>query len=134
MAGKVVIVHSLAQAEAALSAASALGCPITLASAPGASATVGIRWFQAVVEQATASYPDVAVSAVIDCAERPGEALAALRLGCTAVRFTGKRSAAAKLKAIAAEQGAEILTGRLSALDLLGQADPAAAARTWLAQ
>ncbi len=132
MTGKVVIVHSLSQATAALAAAHELGCPITIASAPGASATVGVRWFQAVVEQACKVYPEVPVRAVIDCAERPGEALAALRCGFKAVRFSGKPAVAVKLAAIAAQLNAEIVTGRQRALDLLDQADPTQATRDWL--
>ena len=134
MTGKAVIVHSLAHAKAALAAAHELGCPITIASAPGASATVGVRWFQSVVEQAASAYPTVSLRAEIDCAERPGEALAALRCGLKAVRFSGKPAVAAKLSAIAAQLDAEIVTGRQSALDLLGQADPALATREWLAK
>ncbi|MEM7225029.1 MAG: hypothetical protein AAF495_18775 [Pseudomonadota bacterium] len=133
MAGKVVIVHSLAQAKAALAAARELNCALTLASAPGASATVGVRWFQAVAQEAGAAYPEVVLRAEIDCADRPGEALAALRCGFKSVRFSGKPAVAAKLKAIAAQQGAEIVTGRPKALDLLEAADPERATRDWLA-
>ena len=132
MAGKVVIVHSLAQAQAALAAAQELNRPITLASAPGASASVGIRWFQEVFAQATAAFPDVRVRAVVDCADRPGEAMAALRCGFKTVRFTGKRSVAAKLATIADQLDAEIDSGRRPALDLLDKHDPFQATRDWL--
>ena len=133
MAGKAVIVHSLADARAALAAAADLGVPVTLASAPGAAAYAGPGWFQEVVAQAAAEVPRADCQAVIDCGERAGDVLLALRLGLERVRFTGKKDAAKKLAAIAEQQGATLITGRLEALDLRGAADPAAACRDWLA-
>ncbi len=133
MAAQAVIVHSLADARAALAAAAALGVPVTLASAPGASAYAGPGWFQEVVVLAAVEVPQAAFEAVIDCADRPGDVLLALRLGLTRVRFTGKKAVARKLAAIAEQSGAELTTGRLRALDLRGAADPLAACRAWLA-
>jgi acyl-CoA reductase-like NAD-dependent aldehyde dehydrogenase len=133
MAGKAVIIHSLADARAALAAAAALGVPVTLASAPGASAYVGPAWFQELVALAAAEVPEADVEAVIDCADRPGDVLLALRLGLRRVRFTGRKAVAEKLAAIAGQSGATLVTGRLRALDLLDAADPEAACRAWLA-
>ncbi len=133
MAGKAVIVHSLADARAALAAAADLGVPVTLASAPGAAAYAGPGWFQEVVAQAAAEVPGADCQAVIDCGERAGDVLLALRLGLERVRFTGKTAVAKKLAAIAEQQGATLITGRLEALDLRGTADPEGACRTWLA-
>jgi len=133
MAGKAVIVHSLADARAALAAAAALGVPVTLASAPGAAAYAGPGWFKEMTALAAAELPQAACEAVIDCAERPGDVLLALRLGLRQVRFTGKTAVARKLAAIAAQHGATLVTGRLEALDLRGAADPLAACRDWLA-
>lgn len=132
MAGQFVIVHSLDHARAALAAAAALDLPVTLASAPGAAGTVGPGWFQEVVAQARADFPQVAASAVIDCADKPGHVLAALRLGLERVRFTGEPAVAAKLSAIAEDHGAELVTGDLPALDLRGQPRPEQACRDWL--
>ncbi len=132
MARKAVIVHSLGDACAALAAASELGVPVTLASAPGAAAYAGPGWFQEVVAQAAAEVPRADCQAVIDCGERPGDVLLALRLGLEKVRFTGKKDVAKTLAAIAEQQGATLITGRLEALDLRGVADPTAACRAWL--
>ncbi len=132
MHGKAVIVHSLEHARAALAAAAGLGVPVTLASAPGAAATAGPGWFQEVVAQAGADFPQVAISAVLDCADRPGHVLAALRLGLARVRFTGEPALAAKLSAIAEQHGAELVTGDLPALDLRGRPRPEQACRDWL--
>ena len=45
IAERCVIVHSLAHAQAAVAAAQALGCPVTLVSAAGAGAYAGAPWF-----------------------------------------------------------------------------------------
>jgi hypothetical protein len=130
--GPAIIVHSLDHARAALAAAAALGRPVTLLSAPGAAEYAGVAWFGKVVTLAAAEWPDAAYHGVIDCADRPGLVLAALRHGLTHVRFTGPKAAAEKLSAIAKEVGAELVIGRLNALDLRAEADPHAACRGWL--
>jgi hypothetical protein len=130
--GPAIIVHSLDHARAALAAAAALGRPVTLLSAPGAAEYAGIAWFAKIVALGAAEWPDAAYRAVIDCADRPGLVLAALRHGSTHVRFTGPRAAAKKLSAIADQTGVELVSGRLSALDLRAEADPHAACRIWL--
>ncbi len=134
MADKAVIIHSLAHARAALGAAAEAGVPVTLASAPGAAAYGGPAWFREVVRIARRDFPQVEVSAVIDCGGRAGDVMAALRLGLERVRFTGKKAVAEKLAAMADELGAELVTGRLEALDLRAERDPAAACRAWLAE
>lgn len=134
MAGQAVIIHSLDHARAALGAAAEAGVPVTLASAPGAAAYAGPAWFREVVRTARADYPQVEASAVIDCGGRAGDVMAALRLGLERVRFTGKKAAAEKLAAMARELSAELVTGRLEALDLRAEHDPAAACRAWLAK
>lgn len=132
MAGKAVIIHSSAHARAALAAAAELGVPVTLASAPAAAAYAGPGWFQEVVIQAQNEFSQVPATALLDCGDKPGHVLAALRMGLTRVRFTGRKAVAGKLAAIAEAYGAELLTGRLEALDLRLAANPAAACLAWL--
>jgi hypothetical protein len=134
MAGKVIIVHSIEHARAALGAAAELGVAVTLASAPGAAGGVGPGWFQELVGLAGAEFPRAEAAALLDCADKPGHVLAALRLGLGRVRFTGAPAVAAKLAAIAAGQGAELVTGDLPALDLRGERRPELACRDWLAK
>jgi len=134
MAERAIIVHSLDHALTAAAAAAELGVPVTIASAPGAAAYLGAPWFRELLGLVAAAHPDVAMTGILDCADRPGHALAAVRAGLGRVRFTGRRATAEKLRAIAAATGAEIVTGRLSTLDLLDQADPASACRAWLAK
>lgn len=133
MAGRAIVIHSLEHARVALGAAGALKVPVTLASSPGASAYVGPAWFHEVVRLAKAEFPEVEAVAMMDCAERAGDVLAALRQGLPRVRFTGRKAVAGKLAAIAEAQGAELVTGRLRALDLRGIDDPETACRAWLA-
>ncbi len=133
MSPRAVIVHNLAPARAALAAASALEAPVTLMSAPGAAAYLGAGYFQAMIEQARAEFPSVPAPALLDCGDKAGLALAALRQGVEAVRFNGKKDVEAKIAEIARKHGAELRTDAPPALDLLDHADPEAACRAWLA-
>jgi len=132
MTARALIVHSLDHARTAMAAAADLGVPVTLASAPGAAAYLGPAWFREMTAILTQEYPQVRLRAVLDCGDKAGHAMAALSNGVASVRFTGRKTAAAKLAEIAAAQGGEVVTGRMTALDLLDQADPEAACRTWL--
>lgn len=132
MAERAVIVHSLEQAKAAVAAAAELGRPVTLLSAEGAAGTVGALWFRELVIQARAEHPDVEISAILDCADQPGRVLGALRHGLKHLRFTGKKSTAATLQAMAEHYDAEIITRKIPALDLLDRPAPLEACRAWL--
>ncbi|HKX10680.1 MAG TPA: hypothetical protein VJN67_20940 [Stellaceae bacterium] len=133
MSGKRIIVHSLAHARAVLAAAHALKVPVTLASAAGAGGYAGPLWFKSLVETARADFPEVELTAVLDCGGEAGTVLAALRHGIKCVRFTGNQAALVSLRDIAQGLGAEIETGTAPALDLLSEPDPEAAARAYLA-
>ena len=82
---RIVIVHGLNEATAALAEARAEGRGVTLLSAPGATLYAGCGWWRALVDTARARYPDVPCSDVLDCADATGMALAALRIGVTRV-------------------------------------------------
>ena len=130
--GKVIVVHSIEQARAAVAAAAALGVPVTLASGPGAGAYLGPLWFRELIDLAADGFPEVAVEAVLDCGDRPGLVLAALQAGLKQVRFSGSRAMAARLGEIAAARGARVITRRLAGLDLLDRPDLEAACHAWL--
>lgn len=125
------VIHSLAHLRAALAAGGATGQPITALSGPQASAYAGAAWFAALVRHGQAEFPGVPLTAILDCGDRPGDALIALGTGLRHLVFTGHPEAARRLEAIAAENGAEILRQRPEAFDLLNQRDPAFAARAW---
>ena len=127
-----IVIHSLAHATAALAAADELGVPVTLISAPDAAAYAGPGWFRAVAEQACAAHPGVEVTAVLDCGDMTGHALAALREGVVAIRFAGDTSG--KIEDIAGQYGALVIAGRPEALDLanVAERDMMAACKAWL--
>jgi fructose/tagatose bisphosphate aldolase len=127
-----IVIHDLEDARAALAAAAALGRPVTLVSAAGAAGYAGAAWFLRVVARAAADHPEAEWTAVLDCADHPGHVLSALRQGAKAVRYSGAKARATKLAAIAEQSGALLVTGRLKALDLRGEANPQAACRAWL--
>jgi hypothetical protein len=133
-AERFIIVHSLADARAALQAAAALSSGVTLASAPGGGIYAGPGWLKAVIGAAAAEFPTAEFSYVLDCDDAAGMVLAALRHGVKRVRFTGPAATAVRLADIAAQSGAVLERGPLEpALDLLGQGDPAALCRAFLA-
>ena len=134
MKGRPIIVHSLKKARAAVAVAAELGVPVTLASAPEAAGYLGALWFRELVAMAAAERPEAEVDAVLDCGDQPGHVMAALRQGLKRLRFTGPKSTATTLRALAGRYDAEIMTGALRAHDLMDQAEPEAACRRWLAR
>lgn len=130
--GRAVVVHSLAHAEAALTAAAGLGVPVVLLSPPGAAAYMGAGYFRALVAQALARQPGATATAVLDCGDAAGDVMAALREGLKSVVFTGPDKVAARLADIARQSGSALLRDRSAALDLAGEPEPLAACRRWL--
>ena len=111
-----VVVHAAAQAEAALAAAGPRG--VLLLSARGAGAYLGPAVFLRMVAHAAAAHPGVPHLAVLDCADAPGFALAAIRAGLRAVVLDPACPAFAAVAGAAAECGAAVLPERPEALDL----------------
>ncbi len=134
MKEKAVIVHSLEDARIALAAAEAAGCSLVLASAPGAAGYAGVLWFRELLRAARAERPGVAVIGLLDCGDKPGLVLAALGQGLPALRFTGPRRAARRLAEICHDEGVELFTGPLKALDLGAESAPETACRAWLSE
>jgi hypothetical protein len=128
-----IIIHGVDDARAALQAAAELRVPVTVISGPDGGSYAGPGWFNAVVAQAQGAFPDVTVTAILDCDDASGHVLGALRAGVRAVRFTGRADVAAKLADIAASQGAALITGDVDTLDLRPHRDPVAACKAWLA-
>jgi len=129
-----IIIHSAADALAALSIADQLGVGVTLLSAPGAAAYIGATVFRDMVAAAVKAHPLVAVTAVLDCGDDPGLAMGAMRHGITAVRISNPPEIRAKLKDIAGQRGVLVDEGDGPVLDLLGMKDPEAALRAWLTE
>jgi hypothetical protein len=129
---RAIIVHDLAQAEAALAVAAELSVPITLMSPPGAAAYQGVGYFAAMVEEARRAVPTAVATAVLDCGDAPGLALAALRHGIDAVRIEAPAKIRARIADIAKQTGGALVTGRVAALDLATAREPREACRAWL--
>ena len=105
---------------------------MVLVSAPGAGASFGPLFWQAMLRQARKAYPNARFTAYLDCADEAGTVLRALRAGVGHVRFIGRPEVAERLAAIAAQLGAEMTDEAFDAFDLLDQPDPFAACRAWL--
>jgi hypothetical protein len=131
-----IIVHSAAQALAAAGAAAALGKPLTLRSADGAGATVGVGWFVGLGSLLAERHPGLDLTLVLDCADEAGTALGALRRGVKAIRVSVPATTRERLAAIAETYGARLDADERPALDLVHdlveQADVVARCREWL--
>jgi len=120
LAPAIVIVHTLAHAVGALRAAAHATRPLMLLSAPDAGIYAGPGWFGAIVAAAREAVPEALFLAMLDCGDRPGAALAAIRAGVKGVIFTGGTDPAFRLADIAHQQGVRFLTERPAAgLDLV---------------
>ena len=113
-------------------AAAELRVPVTLLSGPGAAGYAGPDWFAGVIAAAKTRHSKVSVTAILDCADAPGRALAALRRGAKRIRLAGNRTARARVQAIAAQLGAQLDDAPYAVLDLSAAQEPERAARDFL--
>jgi hypothetical protein len=122
-----VTVHGLDEMLAALRP----GRPVTLLSAPGAAGFAGCLWWRALIAQALAAFPAAEALEALDCADAPGQAMAALRVGQKLLVLARDCPAFPAVVAAAAGLGAVVLERRPASLDL---AEPGAARRleAWL--
>ena len=109
-----VVVHGLDHARAALRP----GRPVTLLSAPGAARFAGCLWWRALIGLAQAEFPDVDLADVLDCADAPGRAMAALRVGQRLLVLDPACPAFPAVAGAAGTLGAVLLPARPQALDL----------------
>jgi hypothetical protein len=109
-----VVVHGLDHARTAL----APGRAVTLLSAPGAALFAGCGWWRAVIERARAEFSSVPLDDILDCADAPGLALGALRIGQRRLVLSPTAPGWQSVAAIAASLGGEVLAARPPALDL----------------
>ncbi len=109
-----VIVHGLVDARHVL----ALGAPVTLLSAPGAAGYAGCLWWREMVDAARQAHPGAEAPDVLDCADAPGHAMAALRSGICRLVLSPAVPAFAAVRQIAERQGGFVLDRPPPALDL----------------
>ena len=122
-----LIVHGLADARAALRP----GRPVTLLSARGAALFAGVLWWRELVAAARAACPATPAHDVLDCADAPGQAMAALRAGQRLLVLDAACPAFAAVQGAAATLGAHVLAAAPPALDLAEKAARRRIAR-WL--
>jgi hypothetical protein len=104
-----VIIHGLADARLAV----ARHRPVTLLSAPAAGLYAGCLWWQALLAAAETDNP-----AFLDCADAPGRAVEALRLGLRGIILNCEPGLFAAVTGIAQAQGATVLATAPPALDM----------------
>ena len=122
-----VVIHGLPDARAVL----AVGHPVTLLSASGAALYAGCGWWRALIAQARAEHADVPIDDILDCADAPGLALGAIRIGQRRIVLDPAAPGWPSVAAIATSLGGEVLTSRPPSIDM---ADRTAARRLhdWL--
>ncbi len=104
-----VIVADWRQTQAALQTARLDGRAVFLFSPEGASSYLGAGFWKALQDKAEAEFPDLTFTLALDCADRAGDAMAALRAGVRTIVFSGPEEVAAKLRDMAGQLGATIL-------------------------
>jgi hypothetical protein len=122
-----VVIHSLANARTVL----ATGHPVTLLSARGAALFAGSAWWRALVSKARDEFPNVAIDDILDCADAPGLALSALRLGQRALILEATAPGWPAVASVAASLGGELLAHRPAAIDMSNPVE-ARRLRDWL--
>ncbi|WP_158046606.1 hypothetical protein [Skermanella pratensis] len=128
-----VLVHGIDGLRAALAAAASLGRPLTVVSFPGAAGSAGASWFHALVRAGSAEHPEVPLTAVLDCGEQPGHALAALRVGVGHLLLADSVPAWPRVQAIAEAAGATLYGSAGPVFDPRFFRDPIRECREWLA-
>ena len=104
-----IIIHGIDDLRAALEAAASLNRALTVLSIPGAAGSAGAPWFHALIQAGSAEFPHVALTGVLDCADQPGFALAALRTGCRDLLLLDSGPAWPRVHAIAEASGARLM-------------------------
>lgn len=110
----VIVVHDLGGACAALRP----GQPVTLLSAPGAALFMGCGWWRALIAAAQAAHPGTPMADILDCADAPGHAMAALRIGQRLLILSPTCPAYPAVTATAATLGATVLPARPASMDV----------------
>src|SRR5690349_25178048 len=84
-----ILVRHLEDAIAVFEVAQAMKRPVTLLSPEAGALWLGPGWLVAVAREAAKAVPGAKCRTLLDCADRPDLAQAALRDGTDAILFTG---------------------------------------------
>ncbi len=107
---RIVTVHDLWSAKAALRGWVGGGRPV-LVSGEAAALFAGCLWWRCMIDLACAE-TGIACDDWLDCADAPGQAMAALRVGCRGLIVAPDMPGLAALRAVASGLGARIATDR----------------------
>jgi hypothetical protein len=126
-----IVIHGLDHARAALKAAQ--GRDIVLKSPSAAAALHGVEWWKRLLDRLRRDFPHAPFTAILDCGDCPGWAMAALRAEAGLIVLTGDGPAHGAVRE-AAEQKEAWGEGRwgYDSLDLLGAHDPGLVCREFL--
>lgn len=102
LSGPYLIVHNIGHVHDAVATAQELGRPVSLISAPGAAASIGPDVFRRMIGAVLSESDADRISAIIDCADDPGQAMQAIRLGCTNIRLDADEDVLNKLREMTA--------------------------------
>jgi fructose/tagatose bisphosphate aldolase len=132
-----IIVHSLDHTVAALKTFRDAATSGFVLSQPGAGAGIGAAVFKAMIDEARKHVPEASFTAVLDCGENPGHALAAIRAGAEAIVFEGSPEACSRITNIANQDNCQVLDSSAytdtPTLDLLDVTDITKACREYWA-
>jgi len=82
--------------------------PLEVQSELGAGASLGALYCRRMIEQAQQAYPQKPLTVWVDCADRAGVVLEALRVGLTHMIVTVPEEVFVKLADIATQSGAQL--------------------------
>lgn len=131
----VIVIHNKEQAIAALQAAADRQVNVLLLSARYAACTIGALVFKEMVSQAAQDAPASSFRAALDCGDKAGRALSALRAELKTIVFDPQSPASKRISDIAGQYGAEILAPSVYEtphLDLHAVGDPGRACHKYL--
>jgi hypothetical protein len=127
-----IIIHTLAQANAALDAAKSLNKPIALQSAPNALLYAGSLYLLHLFQEAERSHHDAQASYILDSSEAIAETIAAMHDGHRLIRTNAPEPWLTKIRDIASQLEVFLLPPVKAALDLGKTSDYHAACLGWL--
>lgn len=127
---RVVIVHTLEDAKAALAAAVRLKKTITLQSAPDAVRYAGSLYLFHMFEEARKAYPTADATFILDCSESEADALNAMQVGHKNIRIRNSN----KIQQIAKQYGVKVHAKPYEALDLGKAGNTTEACKKWLSE
>lgn len=104
-----IIIHTLEQALTTLKIAIESGDSVTLQSPPDAIYYAGSLYYLNLFKQAQAAYPQAKASFIFDCGDAGAEVIATIQDGHKTIKSSAKPAIRAKLKAIAAEHGVNLI-------------------------